>query len=234
MRDSQVVRSSASSSSASSNDGLQLTQPGLEASRHCVRCNPGDPEEERLVQECLNGDQQAWARLVKTYRGLVYAIAARFGASRDDAADIFQGVCIEAFNSLPQLKNAGSLRSWLITLTVRQSVQWKRRRFNHVELDAMGPEQAEGISIDPDIPKIVWKNQQERIVRQGVAQLPARSAELLRLLFFEQPPVPYEEVARRLGLATGSIGFIRGRALSKLRKILAEAGLDEKDRRHSA
>lgn len=223
MRDSQVVRNF-----PSPKDGLQLTQPALQSSPHCVRCNPADPEEELLVQECLNGDQQAWARLVKTYKGLVYAIAARFGASRDDAQDIFQGVCIEAFNSLPQLKNAGSLRSWLITLTVRQAVQWKRRRFNHVELDAMAPDQATEISIDPDMAKIVWKNQQERMVRQGVAQLPARSAELLRLLFFEQPPVPYEEVARRLGLATGSIGFIRGRALSKLRKILAEAGLDEK------
>ena len=222
MKGSQVVRSS-----GLSKDSPELNQTCLEASRHCVRCNPCEPEEERLVQQCLSGDQQAWVKLVKTYRGLVYAIAARFGASREDAADIFQAVCIEVFNSLSQLKNAGSLRSWLITLTVRQALQWKRRRFNHVELDALAPEHAEVISIDPDVPKIVLKNQQEKIVRQGVARLPARSAELLRLLFFEQPPVPYEEVARRLGLATGSIGFIRGRALSKLRKILAESGLDE-------
>jgi hypothetical protein len=44
------------------------------------------------------------------------------------------------------------------------------------------------------------------------------------MLFFEQPPRPYNEVAQALGLATGSIGFIRGRCLGRLQKILAELG----------
>jgi hypothetical protein len=47
---------------------------------------------------------------------------------------------------------------------------------------------------------------------------------MIELLFFEQPPTPYHEVARRLKLATGSIGFIRGRCLQGLKKILAESG----------
>ena len=47
---------------------------------------------------------------------------------------------------------------------------------------------------------------------------------MVRLLFYEQPPLPYNEVARRLGLATGSIGFIRGRCLQKLRAQLKAAG----------
>jgi DNA-directed RNA polymerase specialized sigma24 family protein len=49
---------------------------------------------------------------------------------------------------------------------------------------------------------------------------------LVQLLFFEQPPLPYAEVARRMGLATGSIGFIRGRCLEKLRKALVEYGFN--------
>jgi DNA-directed RNA polymerase specialized sigma24 family protein len=40
----------------------------------------------------------------------------------------------------------------------------------------------------------------------------------------EQPQVSYAEAARRLGLAEGSIGFIRGRALEKLRRILVDQG----------
>jgi RNA polymerase sigma factor (sigma-70 family) len=221
MKDSQVVRSTAGSTYH------HLPQLDAQSSQNCVRCNPGGEQDENLVQQCLQGDQQAWAELVRTYRGLIYAVAARFGATRDDAADILQAVCIEVLNSLYQLKNARALRSWLITLTVRQSLLWKRRRFNHLDLDGMEAEQSAEIAFNPDLPGAVSRSQQEQIVRDGVAQLPARSAELVRLLFFEQPPLPYEEVARRLGLATGSIGFIRGRTLIKLRKILAEAGLHE-------
>jgi hypothetical protein len=36
--------------------------------------------------------------------------------------------------------------------------------------------------------------------------------------------LPYTEVGRRLQLATGSIGFIRGRCLKRLKQILEEKG----------
>jgi DNA-directed RNA polymerase specialized sigma24 family protein len=55
-------------------------------------------------------------------------------------------------------------------------------------------------------------------------EVPPRCRELIRMLFFEIPAVSYEEVAKRLGLATGSIGFIRMRCLSRVRKRLEERG----------
>jgi len=36
--------------------------------------------------------------------------------------------------------------------------------------------------------------------------------------------LPYSQVAERLGLATGSIGFIRRRCLQRLQQILEESG----------
>jgi hypothetical protein len=47
---------------------------------------------------------------------------------------------------------------------------------------------------------------------------------MINLLFFENPPLAYHQVAQKLKLATGSIGFIRGRCLKKLRKALEERG----------
>jgi RNA polymerase sigma factor (sigma-70 family) len=178
-------------------------------------------EDARLVAACLEGDQQAWEGLIDKYKKLIYSIPFKYGADAEDAADVFQSVCIEVFNSLGQLKNTDSLRSWLITVAVRQSYRWKKKQSNHLELDAMEPEVAEELAA---VPETVLQIQQEQIVREVVAKLPPRCAELVRLLFFEQPPLPYAEVARRLGLATGSIGFVRGRCLERLRKILVESG----------
>jgi hypothetical protein len=48
---------------------------------------------------------------------------------------------------------------------------------------------------------------------------------MIELLFFEHPPLPYNEVAERLSLARGSIGFIRGRCLKRLKRILEEKGI---------
>jgi len=182
-------------------------------------------EDELLVQGCIQGDARSWERLIDKYKRLIYSIPIKYGASPDDAADVFQAVCIEALNSLPQLKNAQSLRSWLITLTVRQAYRWKKKQSRHVELDALEPDAAEAIACISQSDPLA-QLEQEQIVREVVAQLPPRNRELVRLLFFEQPALPYTEVAQRLGLATGSIGFIRGRCLDKLRKALMEYGFN--------
>ncbi|MGE5321925.1 MAG: RNA polymerase sigma factor [Actinomycetota bacterium] len=179
-----------------------------------------------LVQRCLAGDQDAWSELVNSHRRLVYTVASRFGATPDDCADIFQSVCIELFNGLAQVKNEDSLRSWLITVTVRLAFRWRRSQPRYVMLDDIEMETSREIVHTPDLNGNVWKSQRQQMIHQSIDRLPSRAAEMLRLLFFEQPPLPYQEVARRLGLATGSIGFIRGRALNKLRKILNEAGCD--------
>lgn len=182
-------------------------------------------EDEWLVQGCLQGDPKAWENLIDKYKRLIYSIPVKYGASSADAADVFQTVCIEVLHSLPQLKNVQSLRSWLITVSIRQSYRWKKKQSNHVELDAMEPEVAEGIAFTVPVETLA-QLEQEQIVRDVVAKLPPRHRELVRLLFFEQPPLPYAEVARRLGLATGSIGFIRGRCLEKLRKALVDFGFN--------
>jgi RNA polymerase sigma factor (sigma-70 family) len=182
-------------------------------------------EDELLVQGCVQGDQQAWEELIDKYKRLIYSIPLKYGASPADAADVFQAVCIEVLNSLPQLKNVQSLRSWLITVSIRQAYRWKKKQTYHVELDALEPEVAEGLASIPPV-ETLEQFEQEQIVRDVVAKLTPRHRELVQLLFFEQPPLPYAEIAKRMGLATGSIGFIRGRCLDKLRKELVEFGFN--------
>jgi len=73
-------------------------------------------------------------------------------------------------------------------------------------------------------PDVLVDVEQEQIVREAISRLPPRCREMIELLFFAQPPVPYNDVARHLHLATGSIGFIRGRCLKRLKKLLEEKG----------
>ena len=178
-------------------------------------------EDQQLVQQCLQGDEHAWSRLIDKYKRLIYSVPVKYGFRPEDASDIFQTVCIDLFTNLCNLRKVGSLRSWLITVTSHKCFHWKRQQRQDVELDALEQEIAEDLAAAPEI---LQELQQEQIVRDAVDRLPPRCAEMVRLLFFEQPPLPYAEVAQRLGLAVGSIGFIRGRCLTRLHKILMELG----------
>jgi RNA polymerase sigma factor (sigma-70 family) len=179
-------------------------------------------EDEKLVQACLNGDENAWNRLIDKYKRLIYSVPVKYGMSPEDSADIFQNVCVDLFTNLAKLRKIESLRSWLITVATHKCFHHKRQQRQDVELDAMEQEVAEDLA--PATEMVLQEVQEEQAVRDALQRLTPRCAELVRMLFFEQPPLPYNEVAQKLGLATGSIGFIRGRCLGRLQKILAELG----------
>ncbi len=179
----------------------------------------------RLVKACVGGNEEAWAALIDKYKRLIYSIPIKYGANQDDAADIFQAVCLELFSELSNLRKTESLKSWLITVTAHQAYHWKKRqRPGDLELDSMEPELAEAqVPAQALLPtELLAEVEREQKMREAFGKLPQRCAQMMRLLFYEDPPLPYAEVARRLGLATGSIGFIRGRCLKRLEKILTE------------
>jgi len=177
----------------------------------------------RLVAQCLAGDERAWMALIDRYKSLIYAIPFRYGAQHQDAADIFQAVCIDLFNELPRLRDADALQGWLIRVTTNKCYHWKQRSTSR-DSD-YGDDHLEKLTGSEPIPgDLLAEIEREQAVREAIASLPDRCREMIEMLFFEQPPVPYEEVARRLKLAKGSIGFIRGRCLKRLRNALEQKG----------
>jgi RNA polymerase sigma factor (sigma-70 family) len=180
--------------------------------------------DERLVRACLDGDDEAWRALIDKYRNLIYSIPIKYRASPEDAADIFQSVCLELFSHLSQLRKTGALRGWLITVTTHQSFHWKRKHLKRMGREEAGLD-AETLGSELPAPADVSEEvEREQMVRDATALQSPRCREMIRLLFYTEPPLPYKEVARRLGLATGSVGFIRGRCLNRLQKTLREMG----------
>jgi RNA polymerase sigma factor (sigma-70 family) len=180
--------------------------------------------DDRLVRACLNGDDDAWAALVDKYKRLIYSIAVRYGGSPEDCGDIFQVVCLELFTNLPRLRSAAALPGWIATVTAHQSFHWKRSHRRRADREqAMGDPETLGIEplVEPEVAEAAVDEQK---VRDATARLPPRCQEMIRLLFYAEPPLPYRDVAKRLGLATGSIGFIRGRCLQRLQKTLQRMG----------
>jgi RNA polymerase sigma factor (sigma-70 family) len=176
--------------------------------------------DEALVKECLTGNQDAWNTLLQKYRNLIYSIPLKYGLSRDDANDIFQQVCIQLLRYLGELRDFKSLPAWLITVTTRLCSDWiiKERRFEaaHGHTDWV---------TTADMPQQLLRElEQEQVFREEMARLKPRCRELLHMLFFETPALPYATVAKKMGLAAGSIGFTRLRCLQRLRRQLEDRG----------
>lgn len=178
----------------------------------------------RLVSACLEGDDQAWSALLGRYKRLIFSFPIRYGASSQDASDVFQAVCVKLCTELPRLRKSDSVRSWLMTIAANESFHWRRRHNSRTHRE--GTELPEAVRDRTGLPSdLLELAEREQGVRDAIARLSPRCQQLIRHLFFEQPTVPYAEIARRLGVATGSIGFFRGRCLKQLRALLEKMDL---------
>jgi RNA polymerase sigma factor (sigma-70 family) len=177
----------------------------------------------KLVEQCLKGSEEAWRALLAKYKNLIYSIPIKLGFSQDDAADIFQAVCAELISQLPSIRQPQALAAWLIKVTAHRCAQWKRQSGRFVDYES-APEPASASESLPE--HVLAEVESEQILRTAVRELSSRCRKLVEMLFFETPARPYDEVAREFGIATGSVGFIRGRCLDKLRRRLVQMGFN--------
>jgi RNA polymerase sigma factor (sigma-70 family) len=176
----------------------------------------------RLVRECVGGSEEAWRALIFKYRNLIFSIPVKYGFSREDSTDIFQAVCLDLLSELPKLRKVKALPKWIMQVTAHKCFHRKQQQQRTDVLDPGAKEFAR--STPPVAEHILREAEDEQNLRQAMAELPPRCRELVQMLFYDEPVRPYQEIAATLGIAVGSIGFIRQRCLERLRKRLLEAG----------
>ncbi len=196
-----------------------------------MRPDPAPDDDASLVARCRQGDGSAWTALVLRYQRLVYAIVRRFGDDEHAAADVFQTVFSRLLQHLPQLADPSRLQAWIVTTTRREALLQRKRARRTVSMHRRVDGEADDAGWSAD-----WEPadaadgpeqqldalQQLHAVRLALERMDARCRQLLGLLFTDDDQrVPYEEVARRLGLPVGSIGPTRARCLGKLRALIA-------------
>jgi RNA polymerase sigma factor (sigma-70 family) len=178
--------------------------------------------DDELVQKCLSGSEEAWGTLIDKYKNLIFSIPVKYGFRTDEADEIFQDVCLALLIGLPQLRKRQALAAWLIQTTSHRCFHWKRQRQRHVATEFDELFSSRETEKMPE--NILREAEREQMLREALSELRPRCHDLIRMRFFQEPPVPYEEVARKLNVATGSIGFLRERCLGALRKLLEKKG----------
>lgn len=189
-----------------------------------------DLTDSELIAQCRAGRQAAWSTLVRRFQRLVYTVPRRAGLSDAQAADVFQFSFARLFEHLDRIDDASRVRAWLVTTAKRETLRLidESRRI----VDLAPAADAEGEAEDPleripdpsPLPEAMLAELQEHDrVRRALERLEPRHRQLLELLFLQEETPPYAEIAARLGIAEGSIGPTRARALEKLRTLLQSA-----------
>ena len=169
-----------------------------------------------LVIETLNGDREAFGRLVERYERRIFNLAFRICGDYEEAMDVTQTVFVKAFDRLGTFDPSRKFFSWLYRMGVNESLnQVKRqRRIVHVEFDPP--------SRTPSPDDRVIREQSDGIVQNALKRLGEDHRVVIILRHFVD--LSYREIGSVLDIPEKTVKSRLYSARQRMKEILTGAG----------
>ncbi|WP_263350457.1 RNA polymerase sigma factor [Acidicapsa acidisoli] len=194
--------------------------------------NTGSTE---LVQLCLDGDDNAWAKLVEEYRGLVYSICYLFCGSTQDAEDLVQDTFLKIWMNLASYDpSRGELKGWIATVTRNQRVDRFRRSGQERRTDSIDSvmttggqwDQTNAMPLAQRIPDtrptphdVAVTSEVTAIVSKAVDRISPEMREVVTMRFVQG--LDNQEIAHRLRIPEGTVKSRTNRGRAQLVSLLS-------------
>ena len=185
-----------------------------------------DFQEQKWIHAARDGDQNAFAELVRLYEKKIFALTLRMCKNPEDAAEAAQEAFLAAWQGLPNFRGDAAFSTWLYRLASNACVDLLRREGRH--RDAAGPSfNDDDVNLEvPDSaasPHDLTERAELRAqIEEGLAALSPEHREVLILREIHQ--LSYDEISRILNLDTGTVKSRISRGRRQLRNFLLKSG----------
>ncbi len=186
---------------------------------------PEQPTQQVLVARVLQGDKEAFGEIVKQYSVLMLRTAYMIVGDRDIAEDAVQDALIQAWQHLPDLRESGALRPWLMRIVVNQCISFKRKlarsaAFVRQSLSDQTSNLAAEVADD-------YKGRMERDwdLAQAIDNLPWKQRVVIILHYYNGMTLP--SMATALQISENTLKKRIQAALTNLRRVLRASDIDE-------
>ena len=88
-----------------------------------------------LVKKAVNGNEQAFERLVRNESEKLYRIAFLYVRNKEDALDVIQESIYKAFISIKQLKEPKFFQTWLTKILIRSCYDLLKKKKKVISMD---------------------------------------------------------------------------------------------------
>ena len=177
-----------------------------------------------LVRAAAQGDESAFAELVRRYENKAYHLALRMCGNEEDASDVAQDAFLAAWKGLPSFRGEAGFSTWLYRLVSNAAIDHLRRTkhqrgaasLDDDELNLDMPDTAPGPHESAETVELQYA------VRGGLNELGDDHRTVL--VMREVQELSYEEIAHTLNIDLGTVKSRISRARNALRKILIKSG----------
>ena len=179
-----------------------------------------------LVEQILNGNNNAFRYLVANYQRLVLHVVGRIVQRQEDVEDICQEVFIKVFKQLKKFRGESRLSTWIAKVAYNTSISHvrRKRRDEHSYDEQPGLIAAEMDDARND--KIVEKAEAKKYLLELIEELPVHYRTVLTLFHLEE--FSYKEIEEITGMPEGTIKSYLSRARKLLKGKLDKVVKEEK------
>ncbi len=174
------------------------------------------PNDNEILSRVLQGDQQAYAEIVKRYQNFVFTIALRYTPNREDAEEIAQDCFVKAYRSLSDFRGESKFSTWLYTIVTTTCLTFlRKKKLQTYSLDNEKVFEA-AESLDSGL-KANQVEQKSRVtmVNRAIALLSPDDAQIITLFYKAEQSL--EEIGQVLGLEANTVKVRLHRARQRLK-----------------
>lgn len=177
-------------------------------------------EESQWIQAALQGDQEAFARLIEQYTSSVFNLCYRMLGSAQDAEDATQEIFFRVYSRLESYDLDRRFSTWLLSIASNYCIdRLRRRKFAWVTLEDtafMLPSNEAG----PE--RTALQRERADIVQAALQNMPSQYRLVLVLRYWQD--LSYNEIATLTGLSESALKTRLHRARKQLAEALQEDG----------
>jgi RNA polymerase sigma-70 factor (ECF subfamily) len=190
---------------------------------NCKKAVKPDADDVDDIRRCLNGDGDAYARLVRRHQDSVAGRMWRFTRDRAEHRELVQEVFVEAYTSLRSFKGRAPFGHWLAKIATTVGYRyWKTRSIERSRNTVPIEEWADRLATMETDP--LEPSQAAELLQAFLDKLPPRDRLVMMLRHVEDRSV--EETAALTGWTESMVKVQSWRARRKLRKLFEQAGLE--------
>lgn len=188
------------------------------------------PSDLDVVRTVRRGDREAFGHLVREHQRRLFGLVLMMVRDAAGAEEVTQDAFVRAYTHIGQYDDRRPFYPWIAAIAVRLAQNWLRQHGRTVRREGAALDSVDepGASTPGSLSALIDDEGKRRLWR-AVAALP--SGERTAVILYYRDEIAVSDIARALGVTTGTIKTFLFRARRHLRERLSakpETSLDER------
>ena len=172
------------------------------------------------ITKVINGDSNAFASLVDTYKNMVFSLAFKMTKNREEAEEISQDTFIKAYKNLSKFKGDSKFSTWLYRIAYHTSLDNLKKNKNNNNSFEINEITFNQIKATEHILEGIERKERAKMMEICLHKLPDEERTIIWMFYYDE--LSLKEITEITSMSESNLKVKLHRARKKLLTIVKE------------